>query len=111
MHHCPERSIGKSDALSRRVDHGMRGGDNYNLTLLHPEFFAAHAIHTLFGLLLEGDEQVMLQEIWSGNHFGRQEDTVAKAAAELRNQRGSPFECWSGQNVMDYSVSKTASMF
>ena len=64
------------------------GGDNYNLTLLCPEFFAAHAIHALFGLLLEGDEQVMLQEIWSGNHSGRQEDAVAKAAEELQKSKG-----------------------
>ena len=89
MHHCPERSIGKSDAMSHKVDHGMRGGgDNYNLTLLCPEFFAAHAIHALFGLLLEGDEQVMLQEIRSGNHSGRQEDAVAKAAEELQKSKG-----------------------
>ena len=30
----------------------------------------------------------MLQEIWSGNHFGRQEDAVAKAAEELQKSKG-----------------------
>jgi len=56
--------------------------------LLHPEFFAAHAIHALFGLSLEGDKQVMLQEIWSGNRSGRQEDAVAKSAEELQKSKG-----------------------
>src|ERR1700734_2706709 len=35
---------------------------------------------------------------------------LQKLQRNSRNQRGSPFECRSGQNVMDYSVSKTASM-
>jgi hypothetical protein len=56
--------------------------------LLHPEFFAVHAIHALFGLSLEGDEQVMLQEIQSGNCSSRQEDAVAKAAEELQKSKG-----------------------
>jgi len=38
MHHRPGRSMGKSDALSRRADHGTGGGDNSNVTLLRPEF-------------------------------------------------------------------------
>ena len=62
------------------------GGDNDNLTLLHPEFFAAHAI--------PADRKTLLQKLQRNS----------------RNQSGSPFECWSGQNVMDYSVSKTTSM-
>src|SRR5882762_9148606 len=32
MHHRPGRSMGKSDALSRRADHGTGGGDNSNVT-------------------------------------------------------------------------------
>jgi hypothetical protein len=44
MHHRPGHSMGKSDTLSRRADHGTGAGDNSNVTLLRPEFFAAHAI-------------------------------------------------------------------
>src|SRR5882672_6796168 len=44
MHHRPGHSMGQSDALSRRADHGTRAGDNSNVTLLHLEFFATHAI-------------------------------------------------------------------
>jgi hypothetical protein len=44
MHHRPGRSMGKSDALSRRADHGTGVGDNSNVTLLRPEFFATHAV-------------------------------------------------------------------
>jgi hypothetical protein len=43
--------MGKSDALSRRANHGTGGGDNDNITLLRPEFFAAHAVRALSGLL------------------------------------------------------------
>ena len=50
MHHHPGHSMGKSDAISLKVDHGMGGGDNDNLILLRPEFFAAHAIRALSGL-------------------------------------------------------------
>src|SRR6202041_2032963 len=44
MHHRPGRSMGKSDALSRRADHGTGTGDNDNMTLLLPECFASRAI-------------------------------------------------------------------
>jgi hypothetical protein len=80
--------MGKSDALSHRVDHGTGGGDNDNLILLHLEFFAAHAIHALSGLTLEGEEHDILQEIHNGNCTGRQEDAVAKAAEELWKSKG-----------------------
>jgi hypothetical protein len=34
MHHQPGHSMGKSNALSRRADHGTGAGDNSNVTLL-----------------------------------------------------------------------------
>ncbi len=40
MHHHPGRTMGKSNALSWRADHGSGGDDNMNITLLHPELFA-----------------------------------------------------------------------
>ena len=75
--------MGKSNALSCRADHGTRGGDNSNVTLLCPEFFAAHAVHALSGLLPEGEECDILHDIRSGNRTGDQEDAVARATEEL----------------------------
>jgi hypothetical protein len=81
--------MGKSDALSRRADHGT-GGDNDNITLLHLEFFATHAVHALSGLSPEGKERNMLWDIRNANHEGRQEDAVAKAAGELWKSKVCP---------------------
>jgi transposase InsO family protein len=88
MHHRPGHSMGKSDALSRRADHGTGAGDNSNVTLLRPEFFAAHAIRALSGLSLEGEERDILRDIRKGNREGKQEDAVAKSATELRRSKG-----------------------
>jgi len=40
LHHCPRRTMGKLDALSRRANHGNRASDNENIVLLRPEFLA-----------------------------------------------------------------------
>ena len=93
--------MGKSDALSHRADHGTGGGrrgrDNDNLILLCLEFFAAHAIRALSGLSLEGEECDILWEIHNGNHTGRQQDAVAKAAEELWKSKGKSIQAseWS----------------
>jgi len=34
LHHCPERTMGKLDALSKRADHGNGASDNENIVLL-----------------------------------------------------------------------------
>jgi transposase InsO family protein len=88
MHHRPGRSMGKSDALSRRADHGTGGGDNDNITLLRPEFFAAHAVRALSGLSPEGEERDILRDIRNANRTGKQEDAVARAAGDLRKSKG-----------------------
>jgi hypothetical protein len=80
--------MGKSDALSCRVDHGTRGGDNDNITLLRPEFFAAHAVCTLSGLSPEGKEQDIFRDIRNANRAGKQEDAVARAAGDLQKSKG-----------------------
>ena len=53
MHHRPGKTMGKSDALSRRADHGSGAGDNQNITLLTPNFFAVRAME---GLEIVGQE-------------------------------------------------------
>jgi hypothetical protein len=64
------------------------GGDNDNITLLHPEFFAAHAVHALSGLSPEGEKWNILRDIQNANHAGKQEDAVVQAAGDLRKSKG-----------------------
>jgi hypothetical protein len=100
MHHRPGHSMGKSDALSRRVDHSTGAGDNSNVTLLRPEFFTTHTIQALSGLSLEGEERDILRDIHKGNRKGKQEDAVAKSATELRRSKGNSVRAseWSEHN-------------
>ncbi|GLB34315.1 putative retrotransposable element tf2 155 kda protein type 1-like [Lyophyllum shimeji] len=84
LHHCPGRSMGKPDALSRRPDHGDGSADNADIVLLKPEFFAVRALQ---GLIAAGEEDKILRDIRRGNREGAQEDVVAKAAAALKSAR------------------------
>jgi hypothetical protein len=77
--------MGKPDALSRRADHGSGQGDNNNLTLLASELFW---IHALAGMRLEGDERNILREVRRSLPVDVQEESVAKAARELRKDKG-----------------------
>jgi hypothetical protein len=77
--------MGKPDALSRQADHGSGQGDNDNLTLLAPELFQ---IHALAGARLKGDECNILREVWHSLMDDVQEESVVKAARELRNDKG-----------------------
>jgi hypothetical protein len=85
LHHKPGRSMGKPDALSRQADHRSGQGDNSNLTLLDPELFW---IHALAGARLEGDERNILREVQLSLRDDVQEESVAKAARELRKDKG-----------------------
>jgi hypothetical protein len=77
--------MGKLDALSRWADHGSRQGDNDNLMLLALELFQ---IHVLAGIRLKGNECNILREVWCSLKDDVQEESVAKAARELRNDKG-----------------------
>jgi hypothetical protein len=77
--------MGKPDALSRWADHGSRQGDNDNLTLLALELFR---IHALAGVRLKGDERNILREVRRSLKDDVQEELVAKAAMELRKDKG-----------------------
>jgi len=81
LHHCPGRTMGKPNALSRRADHGNRASDNENVVLLQPEFLAVRALE---GVELTGVEQKILSDIRKGNWNRDQEEPIAKAARELR---------------------------
>jgi hypothetical protein len=76
--------MGKPDALSRHADHGSGQGDNNNLTLLAPELFR---IHALAGVRLEGEERNILREVRHSLQDGMQEESVVKAARELRKDK------------------------
>jgi hypothetical protein len=77
--------MGKPDTLFRRADHRSGQGDNKNLTLLAPELFR---IHALAGTRLKGEGCNILCEVWHSLKDGVQEEAVAKAARELRKDKG-----------------------
>jgi len=85
LHHKPERSMGKPDALSRRMDHRSGWDDNRNMTMLSPELFR---IHALSGLDIVGEEHDILWDVWCSLHDDDLEESVVKAARELHRDRG-----------------------
>ena len=80
MHHRPGKTMGKSDALSRRSDHGSGTRDNDNMVLLTPNFFAIRALQ---GLEVLGEEKDILKEIRREMEIGSKEEVVVKAIKEL----------------------------
>jgi len=80
MHHRPGKTMGKSDALSRRSDHGSGAKDNDNMVLLTPNFFAIRALE---GLQVSGEEKDILKEIRRETETGNKEEVVVKAIKEL----------------------------
>jgi hypothetical protein len=54
------------------------------LTLLAPELFR---IHALAGMRLKGEERNILREVWRSLKVDVQEESVAKAARELRKDK------------------------
>src|ERR1700679_4230244 len=73
MHHRPGKSMGKSDALSRRADHGSGTHDNKDIVLLTPDLFAVRALE---GLELVGEEKEILKEIRKEMESGEKEEAV-----------------------------------
>jgi hypothetical protein len=84
LHHRPGKSMGKSDALSRRADHGTGSDDNSDIILLTPGLFAVRALE---GLQVTGEERDLLRDIRKGTREGDQEDTITKIVKELKNTR------------------------
>jgi RNase H-like domain found in reverse transcriptase/Integrase zinc binding domain/Reverse transcriptase (RNA-dependent DNA polymerase) len=80
MHHQPGKTMGKSDALSQRSDHGSGAKDNDNIVLLTPNFLAVRALQ---GLQVTGEERDILKEIWHETETGSKEEVVVKAIKEL----------------------------
>jgi hypothetical protein len=82
MHHRPGKSMGKSDALSRRADHGDGSEDNRDLTLLTPNFFAVRALE---GLELVGQDRDLLRLIRRETKGEELEDMVKQAVKALKS--------------------------
>ena len=72
--------MGKSDALSRHADHGSRGGDNADMTMLPPSLFV---IHALKGVTAIGAKAEVLRDIRKEFHDREKEDSMVKAVEEL----------------------------
>jgi hypothetical protein len=81
LHHRPGKSMGKSDALSRRADHGTGADDNADIVLLTPGFFAVRALE---GLQVFGEEQDLLRDIRKGIREVEPEDPISKVVKELK---------------------------
>ena len=82
LYHCPRRTIGKPDTLSRRADYGNGTSDNENIVLLQLESIAVHALEEVE---LTGEEQRILSDICKGNRNGDQKKSIAKAVRELQD--------------------------
>jgi hypothetical protein len=93
--------MGKSDALSRRADHGNGSNDNQDLTLLTPNFFAIRAME---GLEVVGEERELLKLIRKGVAEAELEDTVSQAVKTLKSMPGKSVHSseWSEANGLVY---------
>ena len=80
MHHQPGKTMGKSDALGHRSDHGSGVKDNNNMVLLTPNFFAVRALE---GLRMVGEKRNILKEIWHEMETRNEEEVVIKVIKEL----------------------------
>jgi hypothetical protein len=104
MHHRPGKSMGKSDALSRRANHGDGSEDNCDLTLLTPNFFMVRALE---GLEVVGQERDLLRLIWRETKGEELEDTVKQAVKALKSTSALP----SGRKQTECCISVVKSMF
>ena len=101
LHHRPRKTMGKSNALSRRSDHGSGAEDNQNLTLLTPGLFSVRALE---GLQMMGEEKNILREIRRVMEDQDQEEVVVKAVKELKKSLAKSVRSseWSMENGLLY---------
>ena len=101
LHHQPGKTMGKSDVLSQRSDHGSSMDDNQNLTLLTLNLFAIRALE---GLQAIGEEKDILKEIRHGMEAEDQEEVVIMAVKELKRSLAKSVRSleWSLENSLLY---------
>ena len=105
MHHRPSRTMGKSNALSQRLNHSSGSKDNDNMVLLTPDFFAIWALE---GLEAWGEEKDILKEIWCKTQSGSKEEAVVKAIKGLMKSSAKSVKSseWSSDNGILYHREK-----
>ena len=93
--------MGKSDALSRRADHGNGAEDNRDITLLMPNFFAVRAVE---GVELVGQDQELLKLIRRESKGEDLEDMVNRAVKALWSTSAKSIRSseWSEENGILY---------
>src|ERR1700675_959213 len=90
LHHKPGRSMGKPDALSRCADHRSGVADNADITLLGPELFQVRALE---GVTVAGEEHSILRDVRKALADGELDESVAKAAKELKQNKSRGLVC------------------
>ena len=76
--------MGKSDALSWRLDHGDGTNNNDNLVLLKPDLFTIQALE---GVTVTGAEVEVVAEIQMKTKAGMMEDSVMKMVVGLKDSK------------------------
>ena len=72
--------MGKTDALSQRLDHASGTGDNDSLTLLSPELFIVRALE---GLAAIGEVWDLLWDLQKAFRDGDMEESTIKVVEKL----------------------------
>ena len=88
LHHRPGKSSGKSDALSRRPDHGKGENDNEDVTLLKPSYFLVQALKQGHALV-NGGEADILKKIRNSKDL---DEKVVKAVEEMKDSNFKKLE-------------------
>jgi hypothetical protein len=110
MHHCPGRSMGKSNTLSCRADHGT--GE----TTTTLPFCVRSSLQLMWYMLsldchLKERNGIFLRTSRMQTMQASKRMLLHGLQETFGNPRESLSKCWNGWNVRDCSVSETASMF
>ena len=102
LHNRSEKSMEKSDVLSRQLDHSTRAQNNQDIVLIHSEFFT---VCTLEDFVLEGKKHSILTDIYYGNQSGKQEKLVSRLPKNSDGYLQGLCTFLSGQKLMVYFFS------
>ena len=103
--HRPGCSMGKPDALSRRLDHSKGTSDNEDVILLRPELFAIRALEGIQSRRTSSEKSVeRTRKAARRSQWQRQQRNSGKH----RVRRSVPRN---GRKTMEYSGSEARSMF
>jgi len=92
--------MGKSDALSRRADHGTGGEITAMFTYSTQSSLQRMQSGALSELSPEGENIIFSVIFEAETNVGKQEDAVVKAAEELQQSKGNLSERRNGLNTI-----------